>query len=73
MSIADVRVGDAILAGSVSGEQVFSEVLYLPHESNDETSTFVELLTSHGDRLRLTESHLLPSAPCTILINFHRI
>jgi hypothetical protein len=63
--IADVAVGDIVLAATKSGNLVYSPVIAVPHGSNSEPSTFVHLVTRNGADLKLTADHLILSGPCS--------
>jgi hypothetical protein len=66
-SIADVRVGDRILAAAdASGKDaIFSDVVYVPHAANNYPTSYVHLVTASGRDIKMTPSHILPAGDCT--------
>ena len=54
----DVNVGDRVQVSSNDGSLLFSDVVFLPHESNQKLSYFIELETNFGS-LKVTEKHLI--------------
>jgi len=65
--IADVRVGDKVLAYS-SAEQttVFSDVVAVPHVHNDVQADFQHIVLASGADIKMTAEHLLPSGSCSL-------
>ena len=63
-AMADVAVGDRVLTVNAKGQQVFSDVVYLPHGKNDERAIFVTIATEAGRDLKLTTNHFLPAGKC---------
>ena len=60
-NIEDLRLGDKILSYSEKSKQfVYSPIIAIPHEKNNQLSAFVELVTSSNKKIALTEDHLLP-------------
>ena len=64
-AMADVSVGDRILTVNTNGEQVFSDVAYLPHGKNMASSTFVTVATVSGRDVKMTANHILPAGACS--------
>ena len=44
-AISEVTVGDRVLAADVSGETLFSEVVFVPHGDNKESAPFGHIRT----------------------------
>ena len=63
-AIADVRVGDRVLTVNAKGEQVYSDVVHLPHGKNAVRATFVTLVTAAGRDVKMTANHVLPAGAC---------
>ena len=63
-TMADVQVGDRILTVNTKGEQVYSDVAYLPHGKNEASSTFVTVSTVSGRDVKMTANHILPAGAC---------
>lgn len=57
--LVDLNTGDRILTASKAGGLHYSDVVFLPHETNNKPATFVEMTTSAGHKLRATKSHLI--------------
>jgi len=64
-AIADVQAGDRILTVNAKGEQVYSDVAYLPHGKNTETAVFMVLATEAGRDVKMTANHMLPAGVCS--------
>jgi len=64
-AIADVVVGDRILTVNAKGEQVYSDVAYLPHGKNTEKAVFTVLATEAGRDVKMTANHMLPAGACS--------
>lgn len=64
MPIADVRVGDRVLAASSAGILSYATVIALPHGDNDLPAVFVKLSTESDRDLKLTADHLLFAGVC---------
>lgn len=63
--LADVELGDFVLASDLEGNTKFSEVIALPHPKNTDTATFQKVTTETGKDIQLTASHLISaSAAC---------
>ena len=62
--MSEVRMGDRILTVNAKGEQVFSDVVYLPHGANQDRATFTVLTTESGRDLKMTADHFLPAGAC---------
>ena len=63
-AIAEVRVGDRILAADVTGKAVFSDVVAVPHGPNAVETTFTVLTTAAGRSVQMTANHVLPAGAC---------
>jgi len=63
-AIADVDVGDRILTVNAKGEQVYSDVAYLPHGKNTDKAVFTVLATEAGRDVKMTANHMLPAGAC---------
>ena len=63
-AISEVQVGDRVLTVNAKGEQVFSDVVYLPHGQNAAQTTFVTIATESGRDLKMTSNHILPAGAC---------
>ena len=62
--MSEVQIGDRILTVNNKGEQVFSDVVYLPHGANEERTTFTVVTTKSGRDLKMTANHILPAGAC---------
>ena len=62
--MSEVQIGDRILTVNAKGEQVFSDVVYLPHGANEERTTFTVVTTDGGRDLKMTTNHFLPAGAC---------
>ena len=62
--MSEVQIGDRILTVNAKGEQVFSDVVYLPHGANEERTTFTVVTTESGRDLKMTANHILPAGAC---------
>jgi Hint module len=62
--IADIRVGDRVLAADAAGRTLYSDVVFVPHGPNKDSALFVHITTAHGRDIKMTESHILPSGAC---------
>ena len=65
-AMADVQIGDRILAINNHGDQVFSDVIYLPHGPNEEHTIFAQIATESGRDLKMTLNHILPAGACSL-------
>ena len=65
-TMADVQVGDRVLTVNANGEQVYSDVAYLPHGRNEEYSIFAQITTESGRDLKMTLDHILPAGACAL-------
>ena len=61
-----VQIGDRILTVNANGEQVFSDVAYLPHGKNQQRATFAQVSTATGRDLKMTLNHMLPAGACAL-------
>ena len=57
--ISQIRVGDRVQTTQKNGKEV-ATVIFVPHELNVETHFFIELITSTGRTIRMTENHYIP-------------
>jgi len=65
--IADVRVGDKVLAYSSAGQTtVFSDVVAVPHAPNNVQADFQHIVLASGADIKMTADHLLPSGSCSL-------
>jgi Hint module len=62
--IADIRIGDRVLAADAAGRTFYSDVVFLPHGPNKDSALFVQITTAHGRDIKMTHSHILPSGAC---------
>ena len=62
--MSEVEIGDRILTVNNKGEQVFSDVVFLPHGANQERATFTVVTTESGRDLKMTANHFLPAGAC---------
>ena len=65
-AMADVQVGDRVLMVNAKGQQVFSDVVYLPHGDNEEQATFAQVTTESGRDIKMTMNHILPAGACAL-------
>ena len=64
-SLTQVEVGDRVLTmNAKSGKMIFSDIVFLPHGSNMESTTFVKITTLSGRDLKMTMNHMLPVGTC---------
>ena len=63
--IADIRVGDRVLAADAIGRTFYSDVVFVPHGPNRDNAHFIQIITVHGRDIKLTGSHILPSGACS--------
>ena len=61
-----MQIGDRVLTINTQGEQVFSDVVYLPHGRNEEHTTFAQVTTESGRDLKMTMNHILPAGACAL-------
>ena len=62
--MSEVQIGDRILTVNNKGEQVFSDVVFVPHGANEERTTFTVVTTDGGRDLKMTANHILPAGAC---------
>jgi Hint module len=62
--IADIRVGDRVLAADAVGRTFYSDVVFVPHGPNKDSAVFVQITTAHGRDIKMSKSHILPSGAC---------
>ena len=62
--MSEVQMGDRILTVNNKGEQVFSDVVFVPHGANEERTTFTVVTTESGRDLKMTANHFLPAGAC---------
>ncbi len=60
--IADVVVGDRVLASNSQGVLRFSDVISVPHAKNYDRVLFNEISLANGADIRMTGEHMLPVA-----------
>ena len=59
--ITDVKNGDRILSYSPQKDEfIYSPVVYIIHEKNNDLSTFIDILTEKNKKIRMTSNHLIP-------------
>jgi hypothetical protein len=58
-AMADVQVGDRILAANSHGDFSYSDVVFLPHGYNDKITEFIEISTNMNNTVKFTEQHLV--------------
>jgi hypothetical protein len=63
-SVADVRIGDRVLAADSTGKSVFSPVVYLPHGANKDVATFNQISTRNGRDVKMTMNHVIFAGAC---------
>ena len=63
-AIADVQTGDRVLTVNKRGQQVYSDVVYVPHGKNSEHAAFLRLVTESGRDVKMTADHQLPAGDC---------
>jgi len=63
-SIADITVGDSVLAYS-NGKTVFSDVIAPPHPRNNIAADFQHIVTEAGSDIKLTADHLILAGACS--------
>ena len=62
--IADVVVGDRVLAADSDGQTIFSDVVFVPHGSNKQSAIFTQISTEDGRDVKMTHNHILPAGVC---------
>jgi len=62
--MSEVAVGDRVLTVNAKGEQVYSDVAYVPHGKNTEKAVFVTVATETGRDVKMTANHVLPAGAC---------
>jgi Hint module len=62
--VADVRIGDRVLAADSTGKSVFSPVVYLPHGANKDIATFNQISTRNGRDVKMTMNHVIFAGAC---------
>ena len=62
--ISKVVVGDRIMATSASGKFIFSDVVSVPHGTNNHVAKFTQIATKAGAEVKLTSEHLIMTGPC---------
>jgi hypothetical protein len=62
MPIANIVVGDRVLAANSKGVLSFSDVIAVPHAKNSDRVMFNEISLVNGASVRMTGEHLLPVA-----------
>lgn len=64
VAMSDVHVGDKVQVMKQDGSFAYSEVVYVPHEANQDTTDFVEMETASGRTLKATPGHLVLTTAC---------
>ena len=64
IAIAEIKVGDRILAFTREMEYRFADVIAVPHQQNQIPSEFLHITTVEGKDLKLTAAHILPVGTC---------
>jgi len=57
--LSEVQVGDRGLSADAQGALSYSDVVFLPHATNNKVATFVSIATEGGKVLKATKTHLL--------------
>ena len=65
-TMEDIEVGDRVLTINAKGEQVYSDVAYLPHGKNQKETTFAVISTESGRDVKMTMNHILPAGACSL-------
>jgi Hint module len=63
-AISEVNVGDRVLSANADGKTSFSEIVYVPHGANKESTIFVQVTTASGRDVKMTPNHILASGVC---------
>lgn len=63
-SMADVKIGDRVLAADSTGKSVFSAVVFLPHGANKNIATFNQISTRNGRDVKMTMNHVIFAGAC---------
>jgi hypothetical protein len=66
INITDAKIGDKILSYS-NNKLTYSPIIAIPHPTNNILSKFIEIKTSTGKNIKMTESHLIPILKNNIL------
>jgi Hint module len=64
VAISQVKVGDQVLAADATGRTFYSEVVFLPHGTNNEKAEFTHISTAAGSSVKMTPSHIIPAGSC---------
>jgi Hint module len=64
VAISQVKVGDQVLAADAAGKIFYSEVVFLPHGTNNEKADFTHISTVVGSSIKMTPSHIIPAGSC---------
>ena len=62
--ISEVRIGDQVLTSDTAGKISFSEVIFVPHGTNEESAEFAHIFTVNGRDVKMTQNHILPAGSC---------
>ena len=65
-AMEDIEIGDRVLTINSKGEQVYSDVAYLPHGRNEKETTFAVISTESGRDVKMTMNHILPAGACSL-------
>jgi hypothetical protein len=63
-AIAEVQIGDRVLAADSTGKTLFSEVVFIPHGANKDNALFAHISTVNGRDVKVTPNHILPAGMC---------
>ena len=63
-AISDVKVGDRVLAANAAGKTLYSEVVFVPHGANMDSTIFAHISTVGGHDVKITGNHVLPAGVC---------
>lgn len=63
--IAEVERGDRVKTIANDGTTSFSEVAYVVHEPNSESTTFINIRIASGEALKVTPEHIVPAGVCS--------
>ena len=64
VAIADIQVGDRVLASNEAMKFRFANVVSVPYKRNNVPAEFLVISTVKGKELKLTAEHLLPAGAC---------
>jgi len=67
-TMESLQIGDRIQSADFNGTVSISPVVFLPHKSNDELTTFLEVTTESGKSVHMTPDHLIPNCGGDIIV-----